>query len=231
MPVAIITAASKGMGAATARLLAQKGYQLGLLATSSEIMTLAKDLNAVALQGSVLDDGDIARLVEKTYQRYGRIDAVVNNTGHPPKGDLLTLRDEDWHHGLDLIILSIQRLLRKVTPMMERHGGGSIVNITAFGAAEPDAGFPISSVLRAGLSAYTKLYATRYAAAKIRINNVLPGFIDSYPVMAERVEKIPLRRYGTVEEVAHTIAFLLSPEAGYITGQNILVDGGLVRGI
>ena len=231
MPVAIITAASKGMGAATARLLAQKGYQLGLMATSQDIMTLAQELNAAAVQGSVLDDGDIARLVERTHQSYGRIDAVVNNTGHPPKGDLLTLSDEDWRQGLDLIILSIQRLLRKVTPVMERGGGGAIVNITAFGAIEPDAGFPISSVLRAGLSAYTKLYATRYASAKIRINNVLPGFIDSYPVMPERVEKIPLRRYGTVEEVAHTIAFLLSPEAGYITGQNILVDGGMVRGI
>lgn len=231
MPVAIITAASKGMGAAAARLLAQKGYKLGLMSTSPEIITLGQELNAVALQGSVLDAGDINRLVEKTYQSYGRIDAVVNNTGHPPKGDLLSLSDDDWRQGLDLIILSVQRLLQQITPIMERQGGGAIVNITAFGAVEPDAGFPISSVLRAGLSAYTKLYATRYAAAGIRINNVLPGFIDSYPVMAERLEKIPLRRYGTVEEVAQTIAFLLSSEAGYITGQNILVDGGMVRGV
>lgn len=228
--VAIVTAASKGMGAATARELARRGYRLALLATSDAVTRLADELGAVAIQGSVAELDDLQRLVETTQSRYGRIDAVVNNTGHPPKGDLLAIADADWHRALDLVLLNVVRLARLVTPLMEKTGG-AIVNISAFGAVEPGAAFPVSSVLRAGLASFTKLYADRYAAAGIRMNSILPGFIDSYPVKDEVLAQIPARRYGTVDEIAKTIAFLLSDDAGYITGQNILVDGGLVRGI
>lgn len=229
--VAILTAASKGMGAAIARELARRGYRLALFATSDALTPLAEELGGIAVRGSVTEPADLQRLVDATLERYGRIDAVVNNTGHPPKGDLLSIPDGDWHLGLDLILINVVRLARLVTPAMEAAGKGAIVNISAFGAVQPGAAFPVSSVLRAGLSAFTKLYADRYAAAGIRMNSVLPGFIDSYPEKPELIAQIPARRFGTVAEIAATTAFLLSDEAGYITGQNLLVDGGLVKGI
>lgn len=229
--VAIVTAASKGMGAAIARELARRGYRLALFATSDAVAALADELGGVAVRGSVTEPEDLQRLVDAALDRWGRIDALVNNTGHPPKGDLLAIPDADWHLGLDLILLSVARLARLVTPVMAKAGGGAIVNISAFGAVQPGADYPVSSVLRAGLSAFTKLYADRYAAAGIRMNSVLPGFIDSYPETPALIAEIPVRRFGTVEEIAATTVFLLSDEAGYITGQNLLVDGGLVRGI
>jgi len=229
--VAIVTAASKGMGAAIARELARRGYKLALFATSDAVTALAEELGGIAVQGSVTEPADLQRLVDTTMERWGRIDAVVNNTGHPPKGDILAIPDADWHLGLDLVLVNVVRLARLVTPAMEAAGKGAIVNISAFGAVQPGAAYPVSSVLRAGLSAFTKLYADRYAAAGIRMNSVLPGFIDSYPETPELIAQIPSRRFGTVEEIAKTTAFLLSDEAGYITGQNLLVDGGLVKGI
>jgi NAD(P)-dependent dehydrogenase (short-subunit alcohol dehydrogenase family) len=230
-PVAIVTAASKGMGAATARVLAAKGYRLALMSSTDAIRPLAVELGGVAVQGSVTEPKDLERLVSATLDHYGRIDAVVNSTGHPPKGDVLAIPDEAWHGALDLILMNVVRLARLVTPVMERQGGGAIVNISAFGAVQPSAAYPISSVLRSALSSFTKLYADRYAAAGIRMNSILPGFIDSYPESAELLAQIPAKRYGTVEEIGETIAFLLSPGGAYITGQNIRVDGGFVRSI
>lgn len=229
--VAIVTAASKGMGAAIARELAQRGYRLALFATSDAVTALAEELGGIAVRGSVTEPADLQRLVDATLERYGRIDALVNNTGHPPKGDLLAIQDADWHLGLDLILLSVVRLARLVTPVMAEAGGGTIVNISSLWAVQPDPGYPVSSVLRAGLSAFTKAYATGQAAAGIRMNSILPGFVDSYPQTEALVARIPTGRFGRVAEIAKTTAFLLSDDASYITGQNLLVDGGLVKGI
>jgi NAD(P)-dependent dehydrogenase (short-subunit alcohol dehydrogenase family) len=230
-PVAIVTAASKGMGAAIARELHARGYQLALLARSDNLQEIAGETQALAVQGSVTEPSDLERLVGQTLDRYGRIDAVVNHTGHPPKGDLLAIPDADWHTGLDVVLMNVVRMARLVTPVMEKAGRGAIVNISTFAAFEPDADFPVSASLRAALGSFTKLYADRYAQVGIRMNNVLPGFIDSLPEKADRKARIPMGRYGTVDEVAKTTAFLLSDDAGYITGQNIRVDGGLVRGL
>lgn len=230
-PVAIVTAASKGMGAAIARELAGRGYRLALMARSEGINALASELGGVALQGSVTEPKDLERLVALAQERYGRVDAVVNHTGHPPKGDLLAIPDSDWHLGLDVVLMNVVRVSRLVTPIMAQAGGGAIVNVSSFAAFEPDPDFPVSASLRTALAAFTKLYADRYAREGIRMNNVLPGFIDSLPEKPERKARIPLQRYGSVEEIAKTVAFLLSADAGYITGQNIMVDGGLVRGL
>ncbi|HMR68534.1 MAG TPA: SDR family oxidoreductase, partial [Anaerolineae bacterium] len=170
-------------------------------------------------------------LVDSTLEKFGRIDAVVNNTGHPPKGELLDISDADWHLGLDLLLLNVVRMARLVTPIFVKQGRGAIVNISTFSAFEPALTFPVSSTLRSGLASFTKLYADRYAEAGIRINNVLPGYMDNYPESAENLAKIPLKRYAKVQEVAKSVRFLLSDEAGYITGQNIRVDGGLTRSI
>jgi NAD(P)-dependent dehydrogenase (short-subunit alcohol dehydrogenase family) len=190
---------------------------------------LAKDLGGVGLQGSVTETDDLKRLVDLALASYGRIDAVVNNTGHAASGELLVLSDEDWHAALDLLLLNVVRMSRLVTPIFESQGGGAMVNISTYGAKEPTPGYPISSAIRAALSSFTKLYSTRYAAAGIRMNNVLPGFIDSFPVDEATCALIPMARAGRVEEIAETVVFLLSNGGGYITGQDILVEGGLTH--
>lgn len=229
--VAVITAAGKGIGAAIARELAAVGYRVSLLSSSGGALTLARELGGIGMTGSVTAPADLARLVESTLERYGRIDAVVNNTGHPPKGELLDISDADWHLGLDLLVLNVVRMARLVTPAFLAQGGGAMVNISTFAAFEPEPGFPVSSSLRSALAGFVKLYADRYAAAGIRVNNVLPGYMDNYPESAANLAKIPMKRYARVEEVAKTVRFLLSDDAGYITGQNIRVDGGITHAI
>ncbi len=217
------------MGAAIARELAAAGYRLVLFSPSENAQKLAAELGAIAVQGSVQVDADLSRLVDVALQHYGRIDVVVNNTGHPPKGDLLAISDAEWHDALDLLILNVARLMRKVTPVMQSQGGGAIVNISSFAAVMPEQAMPVSSALRAALSAWTRLYAERYARDGIRMNSVLPGFVDSWPSDAAIVASIPAGRYGMTTEIARTVRFLLSEDAAYINGQNILVDGGLVK--
>ena len=230
-PVAIVTAAGRGMGAACARELADRGYAVVLMSQSGAAVDLARDLGGIGLSGSVTEPSDLAKLVDVAVDAFGRVDAVVNNTGHPPKGPLLQISDDDWHAGLDLLLLNVVRMARLVTPIMKEGGGGAIVNISTFAAEEPTLTYPVSSAIRAALSAFTKLYADQHAADGIRMNNILPGFIDSYPVDESILESIPMGRAGTVREIAKTAAFLVSAEAGYLTGQNIRVDGGLGRSL
>jgi NAD(P)-dependent dehydrogenase (short-subunit alcohol dehydrogenase family) len=229
--VAIVTAAGHGIGAGIAVELKARGWQVALMSPSSAAETLAQSLGGLGLRGSVTDPDALARLVAATLERYGQIDAVVNNTGHPAKGPLLEISDVDWHAGLDLLFLNTVRIARLVTPQMEKRGSGAIVNISTFTATEPESAFPVSSTLRAALSAFAKLYADRYAKAGIRMNNLLPGFIDNFPVDPTRSARIPMGRYGKVAEIAKAAAFLISDEASYLTGQNIRVDGGVSRSI
>lgn len=229
--VAVVTAAGRGMGAACARALAEKGYAVSLMSVSERSIALARELGGIGWQGSVTEPADLQRLVEGTMAEYGRIDAVVNNTGHPPKGELLDITDKEWHDGLDMVLLNVVRMARLVTPIMQAQGGGAMVNISTFAAFEPSLAFPVSSALRAALGSFAKLYADQYAVDNIRMNNILPGFIDSYEVDEERLNAIPMHRPGAVEEIAETAVFLLSDAAGYITGQNLRVDGGITRSV
>ena len=194
-------------------------------------MQLAEELGGWGMQGSVTSPDDLQALVQGAMDKYGRIDAVINNTGHPPKGELLDISDEDWHAGLDMLLMNVVRMARLVTPIMQKQGGGAFVNISTFAAFEPSLAFPVSSALRAALGSFTKLYADRYAADNIHMNNILPGYIESYAIDEAIRAKIPLGRSGTVEEIADTAVFLLSSRAGYITGQNIRVDGGISRSV
>ncbi|HEY0845302.1 MAG TPA: SDR family oxidoreductase [Noviherbaspirillum sp.] len=229
--VAIVTAASRGMGAACAAELAARGYRLVLMSRSEEVHALADSLGGIALRGSTDSADDLRQLVALAMEKHGRIDAVVNNTGHPKKGPLLELTDADWHAGLDLLLLNVVRMVRLVTPVMQNQGSGAIVNISTFAAFEPSARFPISATLRAALGSFTKIYADEVAKSGIRINNVLPGYVDSIAQNEATIAQIPMGRQAKKEEIAKTVAFLLSDDAGYITGQNLRVDGGITRAV
>ncbi|MCT9096500.1 SDR family oxidoreductase [Haloarchaeobius sp. HME9146] len=229
--IAVVTAAGRGIGAACARRLADDGYTPVLLSKSGAARDVADDLGGVGFEGSVTDPADLEALVEAATDRYGRIDVVVNNTGHPATGDLLDIADEDWHDGLDLVLLNVVRMARLVTPVFEEQGGGSIVNVSTFSAYEPSLDFPVSSVLRAGLGGFTKLYADRYASENIRMNSVLPGYTDSYEIDEATRDEIPMGRSARTDEIADVVGFLASDAASYVTGQNIRVDGGLTESV
>ena len=229
--VAMITAGGSGMGAGVARKLAAEGYAVGILSSSGKGQALAEGMGGIGVTGSNQSNEDVQRLVDAIMAKWGRIDVLVNSAGHGPRAPLVEITDEGWHQGIDIYFLSAVRPIRAVTPIMEAQGKGAILNITTFATFEPDPAFPTSGVARAGLAAFVKLYADQYAAKGIRINNLLPGFIDSLPEKDVFKQRIPMGRYGRVEEIAATAAFLVSEGAGYITGQNIRVDGGVTRSV
>jgi NAD(P)-dependent dehydrogenase (short-subunit alcohol dehydrogenase family) len=229
--VAIVTAGGSGMGAAAARRLAADGFRIGVLSSSGKGEALAADLGGIGVTGSNRRSDDLRRLVDLVLDRWGRIDVLVNSAGHGPRAPLLEISDEDWHRGMDTYLLNVVRPTRLVVPAMQRQKAGAIVNISTAWAFEPSVMFPTSAVFRAGLASFTKLFADTYAQDNIRMNNVLPGWIDSLPATEERRRGVPMQRYGTSEEIAATIAFLASDGAAYITGQNLRVDGGLMRSI
>ncbi|KRB51518.1 3-oxoacyl-ACP reductase [Rhizobium sp. Root708] len=229
--VALVTAGGSGMGAAAARRLAADGFKVAILSSSGKGEALAAELQGVGVTGSNQSNDDMRRLVDLAMSNWGRIDVLVNSAGHGPRAQIIEITDEDWHKGLDVYLMNVIRPTRLVTPIMQAQKSGAIVNISTAWAFEPAAMFPTSAVFRAGLASYTKIYADTYAADNIRMNNVLPGWIDSLPGTEERRDSVPMRRYGTSEEIAATIAFLASEGAGYITGQNIRVDGGLGRSV
>jgi len=219
------------MGAAAARKLAGNGFEVAVLSSSGKGEALGKSLGGIGVTGSNQSNEDLARLIDLTMARWGRIDVLVNGAGHGPKSPLLELTDAQWVSGMDIYLMNVVRAVRLVTPVMEKQKGGAIINISSAWAVEPSAMFPVSGVFRAGLAAFTKLYADQYGASNVRMNNVLPGWIDSLPAKEERRQSVPLQRYGTSEEVAATIAFLASDDGAYITGQNIRIDGGLMRSL
>ncbi len=229
--VAVVVGGGSGIGADAAKNLAAKGFDVAILSSSGKGETLAKELGGLGFTGSNLVPEDLERFIDAVSDRYGRIDVVVNCTGHGPKGPLMDLSDDDWHLGMDYYLLNVIRVARLVLPIMERQGSGSIVNVSTFAAFEPDPDFPTSAVFRAGLASYAKLFSTQYAATGIRMNNVLPGFIDSLPEKADRLARIPAGRYARVEELSEVIAFLASDASSYVTGQNLRVDGGLTHSV
>jgi NAD(P)-dependent dehydrogenase (short-subunit alcohol dehydrogenase family) len=230
--VALITAGGSGMGADCARTLAGDGFKIGVLSSSGRGEALAGELGGIGITGSNQSVDDLSRLVDAAMDKWGRIDVLVNSAGHGPRAPILELTDEDWHHGMDVYFMNVVRPTRLITPIMQKQAGGAIINISTFATFEPSPVFPTSGVFRAGLAAFTKLFADKYAPENIRMNNILPGFIDSLPEKEEFRSMIPMGRYGSsLGEIASVVAFLASPGGGYITGQNIRVDGGITRSV
>jgi NAD(P)-dependent dehydrogenase (short-subunit alcohol dehydrogenase family) len=227
----MIVGGGSGMGAAAARKLAADGYSVAVLSSSGKGEALAKELGGLGFTGSNQSNDDLKRFVDLTMEKWGRIDVLVNGAGHGPRAPLLEITDEQWHTGIDVYFMNVVRATRLVAPVMVAQKGGAIVNISTAWVGEPAAMFPTSAVARAGLAAYTKLFADQYAPHNVRMNNVLPGWIDSLPQTDERRDGVPMQRYGTSQEIAATIAFLASEGAAYITGQSLKVDGGLMRGV
>jgi len=232
LKVALITAGGSGMGADSAHKLAEDGFQVAILSSSGKGEALAEVLGGIGVTGSNQSNEDLQKLVDAAMAKWGRIDVLVNSAGHGPRAAVLELTDEDWHTGMDVYFLNAVRATRLVTPIMQAQKSGAIINISTFAAFEPDPVFPTSGVMRAGLAAFTKLFSDKYAAENIRMNNVLPGFINSLPEKEEFRDRVPMGRYGdSLNEIATTVAFLAGPGGGYITGQNIRVDGGITRSV
>ncbi|MEO1090946.1 MAG: SDR family oxidoreductase [Pseudomonadota bacterium] len=229
--VALIVGGGSGIGADSARKLNEIGFAVGVMSSSGKGEALGEALGGLGYTGSNLVVADLEGFVAAAMQRFGRIDGLVNCTGHGPKGAIMEISDAEWHQGMDVYLTNVIRMTRLVLPIMQKQGGGSIVNVSTFAVFEPDPDFPTSAVFRAGLATFTKLFADKHAAEQVRMNNVLPGFIDSLPEKAERTARIPMGRYARVRELSETVAFLISDAASYVTGQNIRVDGGLTRSV
>ena len=209
--VVILTAAGTGIGADAAKQLASDGFNISILSSSGKGEALAKKLGGFGVTGSNQSNDDIKKIVKETLNKWGRIDVLVK--------------------GMDTYFMNVVRSTRLVTPFMQKQKYGVIINISTFATFEPESIFPTSGVFRAGLASFTKLYADRYAADNIRMNNILPGFIDSLPEKEEFKVRIPLKRYGKTREISEVVCFLASDGAGYITGQNIRVDGGITKSV
>lgn len=226
--VCLVTGGGRGIGAAVAHEMHGRGYALALMSPSESCETLAAELGGVARRGVAQSAEDLTGIVDLAIATWGRIDAVLNHTGHPPKGDLLEIGDENWDLAHEMILKSVIRMARLVTPIMEAQGGGAIVNVTTYAAFEPSSWFPASCTYRAAVSSFTKLYADRYGPQNIRMNCLAPGFTDSLDV-AKFGDLPALKRIARAEEQAKAAAFLLTDESSYVTGQTLRVDGGLTR--
>ena len=229
--ICLIVGGGRGMGAAIAREMRGRGYQLALCSPSDSCERLADELDGIAHRGLAENSHDLDALVEKTMSHYGRIDAVCLHVGGPPKGDLLDISEQDWDQAHRMVLKPVIHLAKAVTPIMQKQGHGSFLNITTFSAFEPSLTFPTSSVYRVGVSSFTKLYSDRYAADNIRMNCLLPGFTDSLDLPQKFADMAPMGRLAKAEEQAKAAAFLLTDDSSFITGQSLRSDGGLTRQI
>jgi len=226
-PVAIVTAASRGIGAGCARELAAQGYQVSLLARSPSILDLAKELGGIGMQGSLTNPDDLSQLVEGTLIQYGRIDVLVNSFGDPVRPDLLEISDALWQEQFEMLFLSVVRLARLVTEPMRRQGGGVIVNISAYDTREPSLTTPFSGTIRAAMEGFTKMYAQRFRRDRIRMLAVSPSFVaDSLEELEGWTvpDDLMYGRPSTYAELARAIAFLVSEDARFISGTAIKID-------
>jgi 3-oxoacyl-[acyl-carrier protein] reductase len=254
--IAVVCASSEGLGKASAMALAQEGVKLVVCSrrekaineTASEIRK-ATGAEVLPVVADVSVPADIAKLAKAAAGKFGTIHILVNNAGGPPTGDILTLSDEQWQKAHDLTLMSMVRMTREVLPFMIDQKWGRIISITSFVAKQPADELMLSVSIRPGILGLSKILSNQYAKHNITVNTICPGNIftkrqeelsqtraankkmsvDEY--VASQTINIPAGRYGRPEEVGEIVAFLASERASYISGANLLVDGGLAKGI
>jgi 3-oxoacyl-[acyl-carrier protein] reductase len=254
--VALIAGASKGLGYAVARALAGEGATVSISSRDEASIAQAasrieRDTGAkvFAMPVDVRSPEAIDRWVKTTGDRFGGIDALMTNSGGPSAGAALSFDDQAWQDAAELLLFSAIRMVRAAVPSMQTRGGGAILMSTSASVKEPIPNLGLSTVLRASVSALAKTLALELAPAKIRVNQIIPGRIDTDRVRqldeinakkqgvsaeeakARSIAAIPLGRYGEGEEFGRVGAFLLSDAAAYMTGATVQVDGGLIRSV
>ncbi len=248
----MVAAASKGIGFATAKALMAEGVRVSICARNEETLEAAAAEIGEETRSYVVDVSsaeDLAWWVEQTRQDLGPVDILVTNTGGPPAGPLDQLTDEQWQVGVDSTLMNVVRLVRLVEAEMKLRQWGRIVHITSLVAKQPSAMLPISSTIRAGLMALTRLQSTALASNGITVNGVLPGHtltdrqlhladirsardgITPQEALQRQGSEVPVGRLATPDEIAAVVTFLCSIQAAYVTGTSMLVDGGLTAGL
>jgi len=252
--IIMIAAASKGMGYAIARQCALEGAKVSIASRSKIQIEEAAGRIRKETGGDITpfvfnaEDGtSIERWTADTIKKYGQINSLLVNAGGPPTGSFDDFDDEAWQRAFNLTLMSAVRMIRAVLPSMKQQGGGSILTITSSSVKEPIDVLILSNVMRSGVTSLVKSLSQQLAGNKIRVNNIIPGFINTqrlstldiqaaermeikYEQRREQVEStIPWGRYGEPEEFAKAAAFLLSDAASYITGVSLAVDGGRMK--
>ena len=255
MSVALVCAASKGLGRASAEALARDGVRVAICARGGPALRDAAAAieaaggDVLPIEADLRQAADITRVLETTVATFGGLDILVTNTGGPPSGPFMALEERAWTEAIDSILLSVVRLCKGAVPHMQARGGGRIINITSISVKQPIEGLVLSNSLRAAVTGLAKTLAVELAPHNILVNCVAPGYTRTdrvvelaqatadregiTPGQAEQriVDRIPLGRMGTPEEFAAVIAFLASPAASFVTGVTIPVDGGWVRSL
>jgi 3-oxoacyl-[acyl-carrier protein] reductase len=252
---AIVTASSKGLGRAIAIKLARSGCKLTLCSrnqanidrTAQYIFEQTGHL-PLAIEADMHNPEDIRSVVLQTAEAYGGIDILVTNAGGPPPGNFDDFSDDAWNRTHEITLMSVVRLIREALPYLKQNGG-SIVNVTSVSVKQPIQGLLLSNVYRAAVTGLAKSLAEEFGPYGIRVNNVAPGRIATDRILeldenrarssgvsletisTESMKTIPLGRYGTPEEFADVVVFLASPQAAYVTGTTLQVDGGMVKSI
>jgi 3-oxoacyl-[acyl-carrier protein] reductase len=254
--VALVSGASKGLGFGVAKALAAEGASVSISSRDRQSVEAAakrieSDTGArvIAMPVDVRDKAAIERWVAHAAETFGGIDALMTNSGGPPAGDAVSFDDGAWQEAAELLLFSTIRMIRAVVPHMERRGGGAVLVSTSSSVKEPVPNLGLSTVLRASVSALSKTLALELAARKIRVNQIIPGRIDTDRVRhldqvnakkagvsveqakAKAVGAIPMGRYGEADEFGRVGAFLLSDAASYMTGATVQVDGGQIRSV
>ena len=250
--VAIVSGASSGMGRAAAMSLAAEGCNVTLFARRQELLdeavaeieALGSGAQALAVAGDSALPADLEALVERTVERFGRLDIVVNNTGGPPAGTFEDFDDDAWRRAWDLTLMSTLRLTRLALPELRKSGRGRVVNITSSAVKEPNEGLLLSNTYRPGVIGWAKTLSQDEGPHGITVNSIAPGYIDTERMKSlyaggadpegDRTRDeglIPARRFGDPAEIGDLCAFLCSTNAAYLNGITILMDGGLAKGL
>lgn len=253
--LAVITAASKGIGLAIAEKLAEEGANVILCSRRAESISQAAkriaDRYGVKAEGYAVDVSDadsVAQFAEHVGREYGQVDALVCNSGGPPGGSFLSMREEDWEKAFQTNLMSVVRLVREFYPWMKTNGG-RVVTVASTSVKVPIEGLVLSNTMRTGVAGLMKTLSMELAADGILVNTVCPGRIAtdrlaeldgaraekegrSLEEIEQQIKKgIPLGRYGEPEELADLAAFLLSPRNSYLTGSTYFVDGGMMKSL